>query len=819
MELLHTHHLTARVRGERLFAPLDLRLRRGTRLGVAGPNGAGKSTLLRLLAGDLRPDDGKVVRPPGIRLGYLAQDVASRTGGSVWEAAATGLQAVLEAEGRVRAEECRLAAGEPRAEALADALDTFEALGGYRVEADLRETLAAVGFPPSRHARPADTLSAGERRRVALAAALAGEPEILVLDEPTNHLDLGMRNWLSRRLARWRGALVLVSHDRALLDACTNATLFLENRAFDLRRGAYGRARVARDGTLLALERRDAERRREAERLRAMAEELAKRGGRGAARRRQTADRQRGRLLASAAGAAAGHDTATRFALDARAGRGTLLEARALERHGLVSVPYLRLDAGQRVALVGPNGSGKSTLLALLAGEQASDDARAELRYADGLRLVHLGQLDRGLEPDVAVVDQLATVAGAGRARQLLADAGVGASAWQALPSELSGGERARAGLASLAARHADLVLLDEPSNDLDLAAVEALESALLDTDAAVVIATHDRRLAERVADEVWAIEGAALVRYDDVAAYLARTPTESGTRAPTADTAPIQAASARAPSNGPQPSAPASQPAASPALPAPADPRPALAGDGDPVETLEDERRAIDERLEDPLRLAPRERERLSRRRTVIDDRLAQAYDARFEPPAPRFRVRERGLTIHADRLGDDLLVMAVPSEQASRAMAQALHALADRPGATTGAPGLPWPWARVHRSASVAHIAVHEPGQTCLLPWARSSLVEAAARFAFTLMDVTAVQVFSREALPGARLVDSGDGWWSWTRDDFARAEGIVEAAATAGAATRRRRRRPRRSGRPGAAARAPADRAERTAGRYAP
>ena len=769
MELLDVQHLTLLRRGEPLFRPLDLRLNPGTRLGLAGPNGAGKSTLLRLLAGDLIPDEGRVARAPGVRLALLPQASDAPRGSTVWEAAGLGLAAVRDAEERLRSEERRLAAGEPRTGALAEALDTFERLGGYRAEAELREVLAALGFPEADHDRPAARLSGGERRRLALAAALAGGPEVLLLDEPTNHLDLPARAWLARRLASWRGALVLVSHDRSVLEASTNATLFLEGGGWELRRGPYGRAREARDRELVALRRRDAARAREAERLRRTAAELAQRGDRAAVRRRRVAQRRHAQLGSAAAPSAGAKAVA--LELRSRGLKGVLLEARSLCRDGLLEVPFVRLRAGQRVALLGPNGAGKSTLLALLAGDLPSDDPSCELRYAAGLRLAHAGQLDRGLEPGESVLHQVAQGAGEGRARQLLAQAGVAADRWEAPPEQLSGGERARAGLARLEAREADLLLLDEPTNDLDLAAVEALQGALERSSAALVLATHDRHLAEALADEVWVLEGGTLRRFEDVSAYLAGG--AGGALAP-------EAALDGAPA-GPEPHA------GSPGLP---DARGQRASE---LEALEDERRALERLLEDPMRLAPRQLARLTVRRGVLEDRLASAYDALLEPPAPRFRVRERGLEVVADRLADDLLVMLVPAADAPRAMDRLLRSEAGDVAAAAAVAESPWPWARVRRDDRVAHVALHEPHTACPLPWARAALADAAARFAFTLLDVSALQLFSRETLPGTCLQPAGAGWWTWTRAAFAQREGLpVEGPASEPRVRRRARTR---------------------------
>ena len=789
MELLEAHQLTRYQRGEPLFQPLDLRLRRGTRLGVVGPNGSGKSTLLGLLAGTASPDEGRVLRPPGVRYAYLPQAPAPTGAESVWQAASGGLQAVREAEARLREEERRLARGEPREDALAEALATFEIAGGYVAEADLREVLAALGFGPEGHDRPVSRLSGGERRRLALAAVLAGAPDVILLDEPTNHLDLDARAWLGERLARWPGAVVLVSHDRALLDRATNVTLFLGSGAPELRRGGYERARQAREHTLHALRRRDAEREREARRLRAMSSALARRGNRGAARRRRAADRRAASLATLEADVGPSQPAAgVRLALDTRGLQGVLLEGHAIERAGVLSLPDVRLVTGQRVALVGPNGSGKSTLLGLLAGTLPSDDPRGELRYAAGVRLAAVTQLARGLEPGESVLRQLEAVATPARARRLLAEAGVPASLWERAPEHLSGGERARAGLALLEARDADLLLLDEPTNDLDLPAIEALERALCATAAGVVVATHDHRLAERVANEVWTLEGGRLLRYPDIAAY--RSGHAFPPRpAPGAGEAEAGGARGAAPPAAARDAAPI--PGGSTEAPAAAGPDPGARR----LEALEDEARRVERLLEDPLTLAPRELERLQSRRAALLEALALAYEARSEPPSPRFRVRERGLAVVADRHGGDLLVMAVSDTDAARAM-QALLRVEDG-GADADDESVlrAWPWARVTAQGTVGHVALTEPRDACLLPWARTALADGAARHAFTLLEVSALQLFCREPLPGTRLQDGGAGWWTWTRAGFARAEGLPDEPAP----DRRPEGRRRRGGRP--------------------
>ncbi len=838
MELLAAHHLTRLVAGRPLFAPLDLRLADGHRVALVGPNGTGKSTALALLAGEQQPDDGGVVRAPGIRVGFVPQDDRRPAGsGTVWQVAARALDTVREAEARVRLEERRLSAGAGSFEAYEGAVAHFERAGGYGAEARLRAVLAAVGLGPALWDREATELSGGEARRLSLAAALGATPDVLLLDEPTNHLDLGMRTFLQERLAGWRGALVVVSHDRDLLDAVARSTLFLAQGAWERIEAPYAVAAAERLRRLRGARRREREREREAERLRAMADELRGFGSRGAQRRRKGAERALARLARDPAAEGTAPLELPASAPVGGTRRGAVVEARHLARSGVLRLERVALEAGEKVALLGPNGSGKSTLLALLAGDLASDDPRAELRFAPHLRLLHLDQAGRGLRSGVPLLEQLERGVPAQRVRALLAKLGVGPARWTAAPERLSGGERARAGLARALAWAPDVLLLDEPTNDLDLTAVEALQEALAASAATIVVATHDRWLARSFADRVWGLADGALRTYADIDAYLA------GDSVHRADDAVLRAA-ARAAGGGEPPTkgrAPAredgpegvSVPAAHrpkharPAHERPAHERPAherTAGEpaahdprthgpdahGARVEALEDERTELQRRSHDPLALSERERDRIRRRLAQLDDLLSVAYDAALPPPEPRHRLRERGLVVTAERVADGLLVLACEEASTARAMAELLDAdrrgagpgtSAPRPGAERDAgaagAGTAPAWApgvagRVRVEGLVAHVIVAETEGACLLPYARAALVDAAARHAFRLLPIDALQHFSREALPGTLLEPAGDGWWAWSRAAFAAFEGVPYDRAARSVRGRRRRSR---------------------------
>ncbi len=840
MELLVAQRLTHLVGGTELLADVNLRLATGDRVGLVGPNGSGKSTLLRLLAGHLAPESGRLVRAPGVRVGYLPQTTGRFTQDeTVWQFASRALTVVRELESRMREAERQAAAGRLQPDVYARLQAEFERAGGFGAEAALRRELAAVGFHPADDGRMVSRLSPGERRRLALATALAEGSDLLLLDEPTNHLDISARVRLGRRLAAWRGALVVVSHDRALLDESTNRTAFLEvPRAEDaphrlvLETGAYTVAHARRQGTIRASHKRERERAKEAARLEAMAAELARFGKKATARKRAAQRELQGIRLRQMAGqresAADGSGSPPRLAQvggsgGKRAGH-TLLEAKALSSPPVLQLVSLQLGRGDRVALLGPNGSGKSTLLSLLAGTRPSTDPGSELRFADGLRLRHVGQESRGLSKGTALWQQASDRVGSARAGRLLAEAGLDPRTWEASPANLSGGERARAGLALALTEEADVWFLDEPTNDLDLAAVEGLEEQLLRkleaSGAALVLATHDRRLAQRLTEEVWAIEDGTVVRYASVEAYLAgegRAPVgreSSGQQPLPAGSAPSTAGEGTEEGTDVRTdvrteeqtevrpaSAPDSQSGRSPGDPGSrrtSDPPGLQRNQEDALEDtladLEAQRAELLRLRDEDVTLTERERGRLQALLLGVEEELMAAYAARLPAPAPSYRLMEGGYTLFAERLpaaatsgsrGERLVVVSPqPHPQCSNGGRDLGSVAAEAFAELEAAAGLVRPdvilrecaaaWLEVRLVESVGHLLFVERTEACALPTVKAALADAGARLAFTRLGAKAVQLHHPGGLPGTLLRSAGDGWWSLGLGEFLRHQG---------------------------------------------
>jgi ATPase subunit of ABC transporter with duplicated ATPase domains len=482
------------------------------RIGVVGPNGSGKTTLLRLLAGLDRPDSGVVERrPPTLNVGYLAQEADARPDDT--------LLAYLERSAGVEAaaaEMDSLAArlgDEPElAEEHAKALERFLSLGGADFLARAREVVVRVGLGAERLDRPLGTLSGGETARAKLAAILFSRFDVLLLDEPTNDLDFAGLELLERFVASTSSALVLVSHDRAFLEQAVERVVEFEAETRRIREFAGGWAEyerlraVGRRGDEAAYERYLAERSRFAGLLRTRQGEARSAG--------RMSDRRGTHALMSKVRSAKRRlerldevdkpwsPWQLRLSLESqRAGDVVARLSGAVVEQGSFRLGPIDLELrhGDRLAIAGPNGSGKTTLIRALVGD---------LPLVAGTRQigpkVRFGELEQDrawLESERPLLALFGERAGmpAGEARTLLAKFALRDEVTRPA-SSLSPGERTRAVLALLSAQRASALVLDEPTNQLDLEAIEQLELALEDYEGTLVLVTHDRRFLERVA-------------------------------------------------------------------------------------------------------------------------------------------------------------------------------------------------------------------------------------------------------------------------------------------------------------------------------
>ena len=472
--ILSLREISLRFGAEALFTGASLAIAARERLCLVGRNGCGKTTLLKLVAGDIEADSGARWQRPGLSIATLAQRITV---------------------------------------AADDTVAAFVAAGSDAPEHAVAAALAALGLDAD--ARFA-TLSGGEARRAALARALAGAPDLLLLDEPTNQLDLPAIEWLEAKLAAWPGAVIVVSHDRALLARVATRTAWLDR----------GRLRLADHGfagfepwqeRVFADEARAAE--RLGKHLAAEIEWLRKgvtarrRRNQGRLRKLEALRAERRRQLARTPGASAPLSL-TRPASGAR----VVVEADAIAKRyagrSILAEVSLRIRRGDRVAITGANGAGKTTLLQMLTGRLAPD--AGSLRLGDGIVPAVFEQDRAALDPEASLWATLCPQGGdtvwtprgyrhvVGFLQDFLFDPGQAKSP----VGSLSGGEQARLLLAMLFARPSSLIALDEPTNDLDLETLDLLQDALGSYDGAVLLVSHDRAFIDRLATHTLWLNG-----------------------------------------------------------------------------------------------------------------------------------------------------------------------------------------------------------------------------------------------------------------------------------------------------------------------
>ncbi len=504
-------------------------------MGLVGANGSGKSTLLRLMAGLLAPDSGSVYRARDLTIGYLPQEMADPPEHTVWEEALTASDELARIEEALAAVERRLASPEVYANEAALArtmsrqarlVEEFEALGGPGYEGRVRAVLRSVGLSDRDLDLPMTVLSGGQKKLVGLARLLVRRPRLLLLDEPDNHLDLDSKALLARAIREHAGGVVIVSHDRYLLDLVVDQVAEVENTRLALYPGNYSEYAVARELNLVRQQALFQTQEHEITRLEQSAARLMawgkiydnpsfSRRGQAILKRLDRLERiERPPLERS------------RMGLDLRGWRGStkVLQVSGLRKSFPAGTPIdeqivlagvdLLLRHGERVGLVGPNGAGKSLLFRLILGTEQPTEGRIAL--GPSVTIGYYAQEHETLDYGRTLIDTIRLAAPLSESAAVSFLASFLFTYEQACGSvgNLSGGQRSRLQMALLMLSGANLLLLDEPTNNLDIASSEVLEEALERFEGTVLVISHDRYFLDRVVTRVVELDEGTLTEY-----------------------------------------------------------------------------------------------------------------------------------------------------------------------------------------------------------------------------------------------------------------------------------------------------------------
>lgn len=553
MLLLQTNDVLRRFGADVLFHNINLQVVDHARVALVGRNGAGKTTLLKMIAGITQPDEGTITKAKGLSIGYLAQDQGLDSQNSIWAELDTVFGSLHQMEAEIHHLEGQLATVDSTTDRYQEILrdydrlqEQFQEAGGFEIDSRMRGVLTGFGFEEESYQRPVNSLSGGQKTKLALAKILLQAPQLLILDEPTNHLDMGVLTWLEDYLKGYSGALLIVSHDRYFLDRVVNEVYDLDNQTLH-HYTAFVKNKTAR----LATEMKHYEQqKKEIAKLEDFVNKNLVRASttkRAQARRRQLEKMERIERPQT-------DDKSIHFSFSSQKESGNeVLDVEGLKigyQDTVLAGPLTFNERkGQRVGIIGPNGIGKSTLLKTLLKKMPA--IAGTIKFGANLDIGYYDQEQQQLHPEKTVLDEVwddHPEIDETQIRNLLGSfLFVGDDVYKHV-SDLSGGQKARLELTKLSFEPINFLILDEPTNHLDIDSREVLEGAINDFDGTVLFISHDRYFINQVATDVLAMQKDGITRYQgDYDDYL-RAVTEQEQASADDSTTPDQK---RAPKDG----------------------------------------------------------------------------------------------------------------------------------------------------------------------------------------------------------------------------------------------------------------------------
>lgn len=525
MIVMQTNQLTKSFGVNEVLKGINLTVQDRHRVGLVGSNGSGKSTLLKILAGKDHYDGGTLSMTRGLRIGYHTQldDLTSPL--TVWQEMETCFEDTFRMEEKLREMESRMGEiheSDPEgfarlSEEYTRLTDRFEEEDGYAWRSRLQGVLTGLGFTSAQYEQTVASLSGGERTRLKLGKLLLAKTDLLLLDEPTNHLDLNSMQWLEDYLRAYKGAVVVVSHDRYFLDAVCNSIAELSFGRIEQYEGNYTRYLKLREEVMVRRMKEYTLQQKEIAREEAIIAQF-RAYNTEAAHIKAKSREKRLNMIERVDKPVEEHNVYFRF----HAGRGTgndVLMCENLSKsfgaRQLFHDLNLHVRAGERIALLGANGVGKTTLLKILTGRERPDTG--EVRFGSGVEVGYYDQQQEGLSPDKTVLDEVwddfPRMEQTPIRNALAGFLFTGDDVLAPVPT-LSGGERGRVLLTKLMLRQDNFLILDEPTNHLDMDSREMLETALLGFEGTILTVSHDRYFINRIADRVLVMEPDGVTEY-----------------------------------------------------------------------------------------------------------------------------------------------------------------------------------------------------------------------------------------------------------------------------------------------------------------
>ena len=500
-----------------LFNNVNISIKRGMRIGLVGPNGSGKTTLLRIMLGKDSPDSGNVQVDKSTTIGYLAQDIVAGTGRTILEEVLVAFPEVRELEGQILA----LSEAIPNdhenmdlVNKLGDAQHRFEALGGWNLEDKAKKILSGLGFSDEKFTEPMDVFSGGWRMRVALASILLQEPDILFLDEPTNHLDLEATIWLESFLSKWKGGMLMISHDRAFLDRSINNILEIDLKKITLYHGNY--TKYTEEKALRMEQHRNAYRNQQKQ-IKDTERFIERfRSKNTKATQVQSRVKMLDKLEKIEAPTEQNHAMKLRLPQPNRSPLNVASCRNVTKHYGDIEVfntMHMVVERGQKIGLVGHNGAGKSTLLKLLAGVEPVTSGAVRIGSNVNSAYYAQHQLEI-LDPNETVFESIQKVSpgwSENEMRTYLGSFMFSGDEIEKYVKVLSGGEKARVALARMLVKPSHLLLLDEPTNHLDMVTRNVVERALTQFSGSIVCISHDRHFLNNVTNLTCEVGGGGI--------------------------------------------------------------------------------------------------------------------------------------------------------------------------------------------------------------------------------------------------------------------------------------------------------------------